>query len=103
LEPSTPPRRVGSSEPDAAKLRKKVVDQPVEMALLRQVMKEIAKERDQYQRRTRPKYREAMKLLTGPNYRVIINALHFDRRKSRFGSRVEVKMLVPVAFPPGRL
>jgi hypothetical protein len=35
-------------EPDAAKLRKKVVDQRVEMASLRQEMRRLAKERDKY-------------------------------------------------------
>jgi len=44
-------------EPDAAKLRKKFVDQQVEMANLRQVMKKIAKERDQYKARVKPNYR----------------------------------------------
>jgi chromosome segregation ATPase len=66
-------------EPDAAKLRKKVVDQQTEMASLRRALKRVAKERDEYQARTKPKYREAARLLTGPNYRVIIKAMHPDR------------------------
>jgi hypothetical protein len=62
-------------------LRKKVVDQQVEMASMRQAMKRLAKERDQYQRRARPKYREAQRLLTRKNYGDIIKALHPDRTK----------------------
>jgi hypothetical protein len=67
-------------EPDVAKLRKKVVDQQTEMALLRRINKEIAKERDALQRRVTPEYRKAKRFLTAPNYRVIIKALHSDRR-----------------------
>src|SRR5437660_1109276 len=37
-------------EPDAAKLRKKVVDQRTEMAALRQELRRVAKERDHHQR-----------------------------------------------------
>ena len=68
-------------EPDVAKLRKKVVEQQVEMASLRRVMKKIAKERDQYKARVKPKYREARHLLTRKSHNVIINALHADRLK----------------------
>src|SRR5262245_65396977 len=72
-------------EPDAAKLRKKVVDLRVEMASMRRVMKKIAKERDEYQSRVKayrqPKHQEARRLLTKKNYSVIIKALHSDRTK----------------------
>jgi hypothetical protein len=49
---------------DAAKLRKKVVVLQAEMASMRRVMKEIAKERDHWQKRAGRKYREADRLLT---------------------------------------
>jgi len=72
-------------EPDAAKLRKKVADQQAEMASMRRVMKEIAKERDQYQNRVKayrqPKHQEARRLLTRKNHNVLLNALHSDRSK----------------------
>jgi hypothetical protein len=66
-------------EPDAAKLRKKVVDQQVEMTSMRAAMKRIAKERDKYRAYAKPKYREARGQLTRENYNVIIKALHADR------------------------
>jgi hypothetical protein len=66
-------------EPEATKLRKKIADLQAEMATMRHAMKQVAKERDEYKRRTEPKYREAQRLLTGSNYRVIIKALHSDR------------------------
>src|SRR5262249_37335124 len=69
-------------EADAAKLRKQVIDQRVEMASMRQIMKKIAKERDKYQVRTKLKYREARRLLIRQNHNVIIKALHVDRDKS---------------------
>jgi hypothetical protein len=72
-------------EPDAAKLRKKVIDQQVEMASLRRTMKEIAKERDEYKRhiasRAPRKYAEVRQSLTRQNYNVLIKALHPDRAK----------------------
>jgi len=76
-------KRELQEEPDATKLRKKVVDQQVEMASLRHAMKQVAKERDKYQARVKayqqPKHQEARRLLTGPNYRILIKALHPDR------------------------
>lgn len=68
-------------EPDTAKLRKKIVDQQAEMASMRKAMKEIAKERDRYQRRVQSKYREARKLCTRANHNLLLNALHYDHRK----------------------
>jgi chromosome segregation and condensation protein ScpB len=72
-------------EPDAAKLRKKVIDQQVQVASMRRVMKEIAKERDQYQIQVKayrqPKHQEAWRLLTRKTYGDIIKALHPDRTK----------------------
>jgi hypothetical protein len=64
---------------DAAKYRKKVVELQAQMAEMRRVMKEIAKERDRYQKRVRPKFREATGLLTSQTYRAIVKALHSDR------------------------
>jgi uncharacterized protein with PIN domain len=78
-------RAMLQEEPDAAKLRKKVADQQAEMASMRRVMKEIAKERDQYQSRVKayrqPKHQEARRLLTRKNHNVLLNALHSDRSK----------------------
>jgi hypothetical protein len=68
-------------EPDMAKLRKKVVDQQVEMASMRREIKRLAKERDKYRTSTQPKFREASRLLTRQNYRLIVKALHSDRAK----------------------
>jgi hypothetical protein len=72
-------------EPDAAKLRKKVVDQQVEMASMRAAMKRAAKERDEYKARVArmqpKKYGEARGLLKQQNYAVIVKALHSDRAK----------------------
>jgi hypothetical protein len=65
--------------PDVTKLRKKVVDQQAEMAVLRKAIKEIAKERDDYKRYTDLGHKEARKLLTGANYRVLIKVVHSDR------------------------
>jgi hypothetical protein len=69
-------------DPDAAKLRKTVVDQRVQIASMRRAMNEIAKERDKLQVRVNPKYREAQRLLIKENHNVLINALHPDRMKN---------------------
>src|SRR5262249_1176243 len=91
-------------EPDAAKLRKKVVDQQVEMASLRRAMKEIAKERDKYQVRVkayqRPKHQEARRLLTRGNYRVIIKALHPDRSKHVTAAELAAAERVVIGLRP---
>jgi hypothetical protein len=72
-------------EPDTAKLRKQVVEQKQAMASLRQALRRVAKERDEYQAhvaRMRPKtYREAKGLLKRQNYNIIVKALHSDRAK----------------------
>lgn len=68
-------------EPDVAKLRKKVINQQVEMASLRQALRKVVKERDKAQARLQPKPREAQRLLTRQNYGDIIKALHPDRIK----------------------
>jgi len=70
-----------AEEPDAVKLRKKVVEQRVEMANLRTELRRVAKERDKYRAFTQPKFREASRLLTRQNYRLIVKALHSDRAK----------------------
>jgi hypothetical protein len=66
-------------EPDALRLRKKLVELEADMATMRRAMKKIARERDVNQDRVKPEYREARQLLTAPNYRVLIKALHSDR------------------------
>jgi hypothetical protein len=68
-------------EPEATKLRKRIVELRAEMATLRRALKEIAKERDNYRRRTKPEHREAQRLLTSSSYRTLIKALHSDRTK----------------------
>src|SRR5262249_44652307 len=91
-------------KPDAAKLCEKVVDQQVEMASMRRVMKEIAKERDQYQSRVKAyrqsKHQEARRLLTKKNYSVIIKALHSDRTKQvEPAERAEAERMVTALRP----
>jgi hypothetical protein len=68
-------------EPDAAKLRKKVIDQQVEMASLRQELRRVVKERDKYRLQTEKRFREARHHATRKTYGVIVNALHSDRAK----------------------
>jgi hypothetical protein len=90
-------------EPDAAKLRKKVADQQVEMAAMRREMKEIAKERDQYEKRARrltPKYQEAAKLLTVKNHNIIVKALHYDRSQQCTADELKNAERVAVALRP---
>jgi hypothetical protein len=83
-----------AEEPDAAKLRKQVI----EMASMRQTMKKIAKERDQYRARTKPKYREAQRLATRKNHNVIIKALHVDRDKSHTAEEIAEARRVAIAL-----
>jgi hypothetical protein len=87
-------------EPEATKLRKKIADQQAEMATMRRAMKQVAKERDEYKRRTEPKYREALSLLTGPNYRVIIKALHSDRSQHVSSAELAEAERLVVALRP---
>jgi hypothetical protein len=87
-------------DPDTAKLRKKVVEQQVEMASLRQAMKRIAKERDKYQGRQNPKYREAAKLLTKKNHGILIKALHSDRMKQCTAAELAEAERVTTALRP---
>jgi hypothetical protein len=69
-------------EPDAAKLRKQVVDQKVEMAAMRKAMKEIAKQRDKWR-----SYglvigkigEEGTRLLSRDTFATIAKGLHPDR------------------------
>ena len=85
-------------------LRKKVVDQQVEMASMRRVMKEIAKERDKYQARVKayrqPKHQEARRLLTKKNHNLIINALHPDRTKQVTDEERKEAERVAIALRP---
>jgi uncharacterized coiled-coil protein SlyX len=68
-------------EPDAAKLRQKVVEQRTQMASMRYEIRRVVKERDEYRARTKPKFRESTKLLTRKNHDLLIKALHSDRSK----------------------
>jgi hypothetical protein len=78
-------RMMLQEEPDATKLRKKVIDQQVQVALLRRELRMVVKERNEYRVRVKAykqlKHQEARRLLTGPNYRGIVKALHSDRAK----------------------
>jgi hypothetical protein len=65
-------------EPDAAKLRKEVVDQQVEMASLRRTLKEVTKERDRYRIRVTRKFREVQRLLTSKNHNLLAKFFHPD-------------------------
>jgi hypothetical protein len=91
-------------EPDAAKLRKKVIDQQVENANLRRVLKQTAKERDKlqaYQVGTRPKkYREAKHLLTRQNHGILAKALHSDRMKQCTADELKEAARLAVALRP---
>jgi hypothetical protein len=87
-------------EPDAAKLRKQVVDQQTEMASLRRVMKEIAKERDKNKMRRQPKYREGIKLLTRRNHALIIKALHSDRSEHVSKAELAAAERLAIALRP---
>jgi hypothetical protein len=87
-------------EPDAAKLRKKVVDQQVEMANLGRVLKQTAKERDHYQAHTQFKYRDAKRHLTRKNHGIIIKALHSDRMKQCTAAELAAAERVATALRP---
>jgi len=87
-------------EPDAAKLRKKVVEQQVEMANLRHELRRLIKERDRLQARVKPKFRSATGLLTRKNHDIIIKALHFDRRKQLTADELATAERVAIALRP---
>jgi len=91
-------------EPDAGKLRKKVIDLQVEIAALRRELRKIAKERDEYLARVKAykltKHREARQLLTGQNYRVIIKAMHPDRSKHVTAAELAAAERLVVALRP---
>ena len=91
-------------EPDAAKLRKKVIDQQIEMAGLRRNIKLLVKERDGYQARIRgmqpKKYGEARRLLTRKNHGLIIKALHSDRSKHVTADELAEAERLAVALRP---
>jgi len=91
-------------EPDAAKLRKKVVDQQVEMASLRRNIKQLVKERDEYrsksERYAMAKHREARAQLTRKNHNTIIKALHVDRDKSLTAEEIAEARRVAIALRP---
>jgi hypothetical protein len=74
-----------AEEPDAAKLRKKVIDQKAEMASLHQENRRLAKERDKHrsdaQRYKLPAHKDARSLLVRKTFNAIVKALHPDRRK----------------------
>jgi hypothetical protein len=91
-------------EPDAAKLRKKVVDQQVKMASMRRNIKQLIKERDEYrskfERYAMAKHREARRLLTRQNHDLIIKALHSDRLKQCTATELAAAERVAVALRP---
>jgi hypothetical protein len=91
-------------EPDAAKLRKKVVDQQVEMRGLRAVLKQTAKERDEYQARVKAyaltKHIEARQKLTRQNYNILIKTLHSDRTKQVSADELKEAERLVVALRP---
>jgi hypothetical protein len=87
-------------EPDVAKLRKKVVDQQVEMAAMRREMKAITKERDRDRTWHTPEGEKARRLLTGPNYHVLVKALHSDRRQQVSSAELAEAERVAVALRP---
>ena len=93
-----------AEEPDAAKLRKKVIDQQIEMAGLRRNIKLLVKERDGYQARIRgmqpKKYGEARRLLTRKNHGLIIKALHSDRSKHVTADELAEAERLAVALRP---
>jgi hypothetical protein len=74
-------RALLQEDPDAAKLRKKVVELQAQAHSMRVEMKRLAKERDKFQRfyAVMPSSREARRLLTRKTYNDIIKALHSDR------------------------
>jgi len=91
-------------EPDAAKLRQKVIDQQVEMAGLRRALKQTAKDRDQYQskvaRMRLKKYAEARRLLIPKNHSIIVKALHSDRLKQCSTDELREAERLAVALRP---
>jgi hypothetical protein len=91
-------------DPDVAKLRKTVIDQRVEMMGLRQELRRVAKERDQYQARVKAyrhlKHAEARRLLIRQNHDLIIKALHPDRSKHVTAAELAEAERVVVALRP---
>src|SRR5262249_31863447 len=89
-----------AEEPDVAKLRKKVVDQRVEMAGLRQEIRRLVKERDKAQWQTNKRFREAAHLAIRKNYNVIIKALHPDRAKQATATELAEAQRLFIALRP---
>jgi hypothetical protein len=91
-------------EPDAAKLRKKVVDLQIDNAGLRREWKQAAKERDKYQAalaRTRSKkYQEAKRFLTRQNHGLLAKALHPDRMEKCTPAELAEAARLAVALRP---
>jgi hypothetical protein len=87
-------------EPDTAKLRKKVIEQRTEMALLRQALRRTAKERDEYRGRTEKRFREASHHATRKNYGIIVKALHSDRAKHTSAAELAEAERIIIALRP---
>jgi chromosome segregation ATPase len=87
-------------EPDAAKLRKKVVDQRIEMAALRQNLRKVVKERDKYAEMTKKRFREGSAHATRKTYGIIVKALHSDRAKHTTAAELAEAERLFVALRP---
>jgi hypothetical protein len=72
-------RALLNEDPDAAKLRKKVVELQAQARHMRGEMRFLAKERDKLRHYALPVSREARRLLTRQTHNVIVKALHTDR------------------------
>jgi hypothetical protein len=86
-----------AEEPDTAKLRLKVVDQAAQIRVLQQLLRKVAKERDQYQIRWKS---GARYLLTAENFRVIVKAVHPDRAKNASPGELAAAERIVIALRP---
>jgi hypothetical protein len=97
-------RMMLQEEPDATKLRKKVIDQQVQMASLRRELRMVVKERNEYQVRVKAykqlKHQEARRLLTRQTYGDIIKALHPDRTKHVTAAELATAGILITALRP---
>jgi len=87
-------------EPDTAKLRKKVIEQRVEMASLRQALRRTAKERDRLREQTQKRFREASRHATRKNYGILAKALHCDRAKHASAAELAEAERIIIALRP---
>jgi hypothetical protein len=89
-----------AEEPDTAKLRKKAVDQQVEMASMRRAMKEIGKERDKLTKLTDKRFLKAAHLASRQSYGVLVHVLHSDKRKHATEADLAEAERIIVAIKP---